>query len=187
MSGSRNTGYGAAPTTRRSNARPKGYSKGDTSSGLMTEMQANFVRLPDHFHLVHQCNCISKGPPKGLASSMFNVFPAANVYDKRRQGLGQIDTPGTISKHGRVLNLYGQWYPGNANDSSDSAEKRFGWFKYGLQDIGYTLPQNQQVHIAFPERIGCGLAGGDWNLYRAELYRWAANFPRWKCFIVKRE
>lgn len=153
----------------------------------MTEMQANFVRLPHYFFLVHQCNYISKGPPRGLASSMFEKFPEANVYEQRAQNRRDIDSPGRISKHGRVLNLYGQWYPGKANSSSDSAEKRFEWFKQGLQGIGCALQQDRDLHIAFPERIGCGLAGGDWNRYREELHRWATNFPRWKCFIVKRE
>jgi hypothetical protein len=189
-------GYRAAPVTRRSDTRfsgklgpsgqSKGTTKGNTGSSVMTEMQANFVHLPRSFYLVHQCNCISHGSPKGLAASMFQTHPQANVYEQRGQGTRFYDRPGSISRHGQVINLFGQWYPGKANHGNDSADKRFEWFKQGLEAIGQDLPQNRELQIAFPERIGCGLAGGDWERYREQLVIWATGYPRWKCFIIKR-
>lgn len=117
---------------------------------------------------------------------MFEKFPEANVYEQRAQHRRYVDQPGCISKHGRVINLFGQWYPGKANDGNDSAEKCFEWFKQGLGAVGRTLPQDRELNVAFPERIGCGLAGGDWGRYREELLRWATSYPRWQCFITKR-
>lgn len=58
--------------------------------------------------IVHQCNCVTKRA-KGLAAALFAAFPEADVYAlrkaKNKRGKSR---PGTVSIHGRVVNLYAQ-------------------------------------------------------------------------------
>ena len=105
-------------------------------------------------YIVHQCNC-KTNYPKGLSKEMFKKFPSANDYKdniKRK--------PGTIKVHGRVINLFGQKYPGKPR-SYETKEQRIEWFKQGLDEIKKLKPNS----LAFPYQIGCGLAGGEWDEY----------------------
>lgn len=152
----------------------------------LTTITANLLSLPLFFLIIHQCNCLSHGPAKGLAAAVFARFPDADVYSKRAQGQRGPDKPGTISQHGRIVNLYGQWFPGVANSRLDNAEQRLKWFKQGLVELASKLRSETTLCIAFPENIGCGLAGGSWPLYKAEIRQWAEQHPNWQCVIVVR-
>ena len=122
--------------------------------------------------IVHQCNCVTRRP-KSLAAAVFQRYPYANIYSRRGEGLK--DTPGTImvmvngTSHvyqvGNdwnpiVINLLGQYGPGKPRGANDSREKRYQWFVQGLDAIGQL---DNLTNLAFPYRIGCGAAGGNWN------------------------
>ena len=51
-------------------------------------------------YIVHQCNCITTYG-KDLSAQVFAAHPEANTYART----GYIRVPGTISVHGRVINL----------------------------------------------------------------------------------
>ena len=41
--------------------------------------------------------------------------------------------------------------------------------------------------MAFPDHIGCGLAGGDWRRYRAMLAEFAAQYPHLEVCVYQLE
>jgi O-acetyl-ADP-ribose deacetylase (regulator of RNase III) len=119
-------------------------------------------------YICHQCNCTSVGNAAGIARVIFDTFPFADIY-KDRDG---IDTPGTIAvaktpggAAPSVVNILGQFYPGGLayeNSSIDGRQARRKYFKLALWEMAKTLKGRS---FAFPWRIGCGIAGGDWGDY----------------------
>ena len=106
-------------------------------------------------YILHQCNCITtKG--KGLSKQIFDKYPESNIYLAHET---KRDIPGTISIKGKIINLFGQKYPGKPKYKNDLAEDRLRFFKEALN----YLPSN--ISIAIPYGIGCGLASGNWNDY----------------------
>lgn len=125
-------------------------------------------------YIVHQTNCITtKGAH--LSKTMFDHYPYANVYQERSKD-NHRDTPGTIIIRGNgdderyVINLFGQYYPGNSKYDKDSYEKREQWFKEGLKEI---LAIDDLESVAFPYGIGCGAAGGKWENYLKMINKFA--------------
>lgn len=88
---------------------------------------------------------------------------------------GFVRIPGTISLHvapadgRRIVNLYAQNRSGGP-DVDGGEEMRLAWFRQGLE----RLPGGDDIVYAFPKLIGCGLAGGTWSRYKAEIDRFAA-------------
>lgn len=116
-------------------------------------------------YLCHQCNCVSSRSAH-LSSAVFKKYPYADVYTGRTRS--NPDTPGTIKIRGNgadqryVINLFGQMWPGKKypNDQKDGREARAKFFNSCLNHMA-DLPGT----FAFPWRIGCGAAGGDWDRY----------------------
>lgn len=125
--------------------------------------------------IVHQTNCVTSGA-RGIAKSIFQRHPHADVYGERqktgRKGVvGTIDARGGDGDRQGIIALYGQYGPGKPKASGhDTARAREAGFRNGLKAIAQ-LPGLKSV--AFPFQIGCGLAGGDWNSYKAALEEFA--------------
>lgn len=131
-------------------------------------------------YIIHQTNCVSSGA-SGLANTIFKKYPEANIYQSRhdsnvwhKPGHIYILPPAFTGKptfySGGVINAMGQFFPGIPRNETidgilinDTAEQRVNWFKMCLARI---LKLQNLESIDFPWRIGCGLAGGDWNEYR---------------------
>jgi O-acetyl-ADP-ribose deacetylase (regulator of RNase III) len=47
----------------------------------------------------------------------------------------------------------------------DSKANRVKWFLSGLKLLAAWMAEHHVPSVAFPSKIGCGLAGGDWKLY----------------------
>ncbi|CAJ1400626.1 unnamed protein product [Effrenium voratum] len=150
--------------------------------------------------IVHQCNCVYSGAAQGIAEAIFNAFPAADAYRSRAEQGRPHDIPGTISVHGRIVNVYGQLLPGRPVDDApsggwsgtgrfvtaakaaeDTRSNRLKWFEQCLDALPKNLPS--RCSVAFPARIGCGLAGGDWSRYLAALKRFSEACPNWQVAI----
>jgi O-acetyl-ADP-ribose deacetylase (regulator of RNase III) len=115
------------------------------------------VTKAEEQYICHQCNCVSKNVA-GLAKTIFTLWPQCN-----RQHLNNV--PGTISVHkiddGKaVINMYAQYYPGYPSTKDNAAMRKY-WFQQCLAEIKLLTPKS----VAFPARIGCGLAGGNWDDY----------------------
>lgn len=127
-------------------------------------------------YIAHQCNCVSFYS-KGLASEIFKRYPDANVYINGKRRI-----PGTIDVSGRIINMFAQFYPGSPR-AGDSQEDRHKWFTDCLNEIRKIFLLES---VAFPHMIGCGLAGGNWTIYRALIRKFADNNPRIKVYICKK-
>lgn len=118
-------------------------------------------------YLAHQCNCVTNAS-KHMAKSMFDKYPYANTYVKRSRDKSTYNTPGTIEVLGNgtnqryIINMYSQYYPSTAKYNNDSTNLRIQWFQQCLKHISL-IPNIK--NIAMPYNIGCGSAGGDWNVY----------------------
>jgi O-acetyl-ADP-ribose deacetylase (regulator of RNase III) len=114
-------------------------------------------------YIAHQCNCVSTGAA-GLAYYLFNKFPFSDIYSNR---IKKIYDPGSIIVSGDgnnsryVINMFSQFFPGNYSEK-DTLSLRESYFKECLNKI--LLIEGIQ-EIAFPYKIGCGLAGGNWEIY----------------------
>lgn len=124
-------------------------------------------------YLVHQANCVSHYAA-GIAAAIFHKFPYSNIYVDRFSP----DEPGDIIIRGNglderyVVNLLGQYEPGGISEGGkDTEELRRRYFHKGLNKLA-KIPDLESV--AFNYKIGCGLAGGNWDWYLGELNAFAS-------------
>lgn len=128
-------------------------------------------------YICHQCNCVTS-EAAGLAKSLFGRYKYANSYIHRGSADkydNHFDKPGTISimhnefpDQPNIVNMYAQYFPGRchlkkASDTFETYDKRLKWFEQCLNELGRRIEED--VTIAFPYGIGCGLAGGHWGDY----------------------
>jgi O-acetyl-ADP-ribose deacetylase (regulator of RNase III) len=106
-------------------------------------------------------------------------------YTKRTPQNGTHDTPGTMVVCGNgtpderwIIHMMAQIGPGKpssgARRKGDSAKDREQYFAACLHAVKEQLGP-QLTSIAFPSRIGCGMAGGNWAVYERMLEEWAAS------------
>lgn len=131
-------------------------------------------------YIAHQCNCVSVGSA-GIAAAIFKKYPESNTYLKHDE---QRSVPGTIDVIGRVINMYSQYYPGHARYNNDTDGKRRKWFKKCLFEISKI---DGIESVAFPYKIGCNLAGGNWNENRKMLENFSKINPEIDVFVVRKE
>jgi O-acetyl-ADP-ribose deacetylase (regulator of RNase III) len=133
-------------------------------------------------YIVHQCNSVSN-QAGGLAHYLFKKFPHADIYSGRPYPfkVNASNFPGNIIIKGNgkdqrfVINAIAQYYPGRSiNDIQllDGRNIREGYFRMCLTKISKI--ENLES-IAFPIRIGCGLAGGDWKNYKMMIELFAIS------------
>src|SRR5690606_1284254 len=150
--------------------------------------------------IAHQTNCTSKRS-KGLSKYIFDRYPESNTYISDFERI-----PGTISVHSvedrrsefhedrrsefhedrrsefheessalrdvTIINMYAQRYPGKPRDN-DTSKHRIKWFKSCLDEISKLGFKS----IRFPYKIGCGLAKGDWRIYKRAILEFASINP----------
>lgn len=125
-------------------------------------------------YLCHQCNCVTNKAAH-LSKDVFATYPYADVYAARSNP----DAPGTICVKGNgsdqryVVNMFGQYYPGNPKyptSNLDGTKAREKYFHQCLLSLA-KIPDLESV--AFPWKIGCGAAGGDWNIYLGNITNFA--------------
>lgn len=150
--------------------------------------------------IVQQCNAVTR-KSHGLSAEIAKRLPYANLYERR---VGS--TPNTTSKRDEVgctilckppqksnarpivACLIAQLAPGkpgvwcdsyNIPASADTAKERLRYFRLALADLRVKLTECDEVirSIAFPDHIGCGLAGGDWSEYLHEIKQFAQSLP----------
>ena len=145
-------------------------------TGDLLESEADWI--------VQQCNCLTVRA-HGLSRDIAAKFPDSNPYVTRRavdnRNLAQEadrSVPGTIEVMGRVVCLMAQWRPGNLcspyflrypeSDPPETAAQREVWFKACLANLN-----GISGRVAFPDHIGCGLAGGNWEHYEQMIEHFA--------------
>lgn len=138
-------------------------------------IDGNLLDATEQF-VAHQCNCLSRGQAAGIAKHIFSKWPWADVYIQRNGWVDrEISKPGTVQICGNgkdqryVVALYSQIYPGQAYPPKDSAENRQKLFRESLDCFKKFPEVKGSYSIAFPWKVGCGIAGGDWTIYQAML------------------
>ncbi len=125
-------------------------------------------------YLCHQCNCVTNKAAH-LAFDVFEKYPYADIYAPRTVP----DKPGHIIIRGNgedqrfVVAMLGQYYPGWSKfpkSSLDGIPVREKYFHQCLLRLA-KVPELESV--AFPWRIGCGAAGGDWERYLGAITNFA--------------
>jgi len=142
-------------------------------------------------YIAHQCNCISQNSA-GVAKSIFNRFPFADTYQNRTEPdqLGSIKVLGNGIDQRFVINMFSQYYPGSPkypDSATDGLKSRERHFHRCLLKISQ-IPNLET--IAFPWKIGCNLAGGDWKFYLGTINNFAEYVDKHqqaKVIIFRRE
>lgn len=152
--------------------------------------------------IVQQCNCLAV-KSHGLSESIAKKFPYARVYERRRQegkrnlamkedrpvpGTFSIDSDTGNNAGPAIVALFAQYdfgkdgayYGQRPKEYRDTAENREKWFKESFESFCKHVSDQyvcQDVRVFIPFGIGCGLAGGNWDVYSkmlddtAEKYR----------------
>ena len=138
--------------------------------------------------IAQQCNCVTT-TAKGLSASIAERFPYADFY---RDNPNRV--PGTIEIRGGddatrkrwICAMYAQYHPGKATGKDgDTIERRKRWF---TECLGRIARIKNLRSVAFPRKIGCGLAGGDWSIYRALIDEWVPTLTDGvKVYLVSNE
>ena len=95
-----------------------------------------------------------------------------------------------------VINMFAQWELGPAERHRriqcpakygiDSRENRELWFQQCLDAIA-AMSDYRPRSIAFPNQIGCNLAGGHWAKYEAMIKRFASQNPDILVMIITQQ
>jgi len=157
-------------------------------------------------YIVQQCNCLTVSS-HGLSKSISDKYGKwADPYCQRKRigkrNLAQEqyrDKPGTIkiltstpsdpkitTVQPNVVCIFGQWVPGVPGKYKtypkweiDNYENRLKWFEEALLSIPSDIKR-----LAFPYKIGCGLAGGNWNKYYKIIQKFE-ELSKCECIIYK--
>jgi hypothetical protein len=111
---------------------------------MFEETDKHMLALKDTHYICHLCNCFSKRA-FGLTRKIFYAYSDANTYKKK--GFDRI--PGTISMHGKIVNMYAQIYPHKPYYASDTYKHRLNYFWLCLLELHFGTPHD--ANIAFPK------------------------------------
>ena len=151
-------------------------------------IEGNLLDSPEQY-ICHQCNCLTTHSA-GIAHSIFLTFPWSNIYIERespeiKHHLDEIHIRGNGQEFRFVINMMAQYYPGTArypDSAKDGIERRKKAFQECLGKISGIADLKS---IAFPWKIGCNLAGGDWNEYRHMIREFADANPNLKVRVYR--
>jgi len=160
-----------------SSAFPSGIEPRETA----TVIEGDLLEFPSLFEdvlICHQCNTTTVGA-RGIAKAIFAKWPDSNVY-KLRKSQQTRDVMGSISVSPPVCNMFSQNKPGKPK-GQETKEQRYLWLKSCLGEI---LTKTTQKLVAFPHQVGCGLAGGDWNVVKGILDDFASQMKNQSRVVV---
>ena len=150
---------------------------------IVNIVRGDILNAEEEF-IAHQCNCFSVRA-QGLAKTIFERYPSADVYSSRKRRAAAVRSDKSVLPLGSVtihpvddrrsiINMYAQLAPGACGDylsevfvTEETAGERLKWFSQCLEDIARQCPAD--ARIAMPEKIGCGLAGGNVEDYHGLL------------------
>jgi O-acetyl-ADP-ribose deacetylase (regulator of RNase III) len=143
----------------------------------------DLLQQDDHKIIVHQANC-QKAMYSGIAGAIRKIYPFAVQADidfplSADDRFGHCSGAFGVGKNGlvkRIYNLYGQFAPGTHKRMTDYVKLRSALMEMmdHLDDIGV---KNEEA-VGVPYKIGCGLAGGDWETVETILRDVAHRYLR---------
>lgn len=135
---------------------------------MITERTGDLLAQTDLTHIAHQAN-LYRVMGAGIAAKIAAKFPSAEYADNET-GHGDYNKLGTFSVglglgHPAIINLYSQRGIGGNFCQTD-----YNALKAALTTLEAALRMvlryEPNVKLGLPHGLGCGLAGGDWELVR---------------------
>ena len=118
-------------------------------------------------YICHQVNCqgrMGSGIARQIRDKWPDVYEAyIRAYHNSNNTLGDIQLIAHKDRKQVVINLYAQEYYGYDGRRYTSYDA----FWACLGEIKKTVPKGSK--IGFPERIGCGLGGANWEVIRTMI------------------
>jgi O-acetyl-ADP-ribose deacetylase (regulator of RNase III) len=166
---------------------------------MISVVNADLITSQEEY-IVQQCNCVATRP-HGLSKTIADKF-TCDPYSSRkkignrnmaseecRPNPGSFEVFESSENTPKIICLfaqYGMGKPYSYNNSykqwEDSSASRLQWFKQGLRDIVKLQPRS----LALPYKIGCGLAGGNWEKdYFPALKEFSENNPKIRIVLYK--
>lgn len=114
--------------------------------------------------IMHQANCF-KTMDAGIAKSIVKLYPEVKRVDKEykacpKERLGNF-THVTINNGPTIVNLYGQYGFGR-----EKIQTKYDKLESAIENF-FTFAKKNNIDLSkvgVPYKVGCGLAGGDWNV-----------------------
>ena len=107
--------------------------------------------------IAHGCNCFHT-MGAGIAGQISSSFPEAFEADKKQTESGDWGKLGTYSKastcYGDILNAYTQYRPGKCPKEQ---------LYKSIEEVFTQINSDYAGKIIGIPKIGCGIAGGDWD------------------------
>lgn len=147
---------------------------------MLIEEEGNIVTDSKYEIFCHQVNCQGV-MGAGLAKQIRNRYPS--VYEDYmraiKSGYLLLGTKiCTLTADKRIcVSMFAQEDYGTNKCYTDYSA--FQIILDGLADELQTLEEGRNTHIniAFPYKIGCGLAGGNWNIVRRMIEKFSERIP----------
>lgn len=137
---------------------------------MITEIKDNiFINPPDV--ICHCCNCfhvMGAGIAKEITSRWSEVYKKDKTTDyASRLKLGTIGVVKleNCTKPSYIINMYGQFEYGKVQRYLD-----YEAFYKCLIKLRDFMKEKPDLVLGIPYKIGCGLAGGDWNIVKTMIY-----------------
>jgi O-acetyl-ADP-ribose deacetylase (regulator of RNase III) len=126
-------------------------------------------------YIAHVTNCVSITSAKGIAKDIFDKFPYADCYATRTEAskAGTIDIMGDGKDNRYIINMHAIVYPGRARFPLSSLDGLAARQKYFYHCLLRAAKIEGLESIAFPWRVGAGLAGGDFEYYLGTVRNFA--------------
>ncbi len=135
--------------------------------------------------IVQQVNAVTK-TSRGLSASIAKAFPYADLYSIRtsKSEMATVILSEKCSSPTTIAHFVAQLAPGKPgaycklygiDPADDTAEKRLEAFTTCLQSLLVIASEKKWKRVAFPARVACGLAGGDWATYKKLLETFAST------------
>lgn len=156
---------------------------------MLIEVTGDLVKDKEYTVFCHQTNC--KGVMgAGIALQIKNAYPevaeAGNRYYRRWvYGSGEpiLGTNLYVKTHDErtCVNMYAQLDYGRRGQKTN-----YTAFQECLDRLAKKLNMSDPaIKVAFPKGIGCGLAGGEWNIVFAMIQSFAMNIPQNVYIVTK--
>lgn len=114
--------------------------------------------------IVHGCNCLNTFGA-GIAKQIREQYPEANAADQRtvRGDKKKLGTIRVVPSNGRfIVNLYSQYDHGGLGRGGVYVD--YDALENGMLELRtWAFQMDKWPKIGMP-RIGCGLAGGEWDI-----------------------
>jgi len=144
----------------------------------MNEIIRDILTVKENSIICHQVNC-QKIMGAGLAKALSHKFP--NLYqeyvdfsDKHTMSMLGSTQIVTVSARNNlhVANVFGQFGIGSSRIQTNynAVEQAMNSLRNKSQEIGL-----YDWQIYFPYKMGCGLAGGTWPIYKAIIKEYFPN------------